>query len=214
MPCSPCGVEARKAAAADDGLDIFTRRAAFSDVSSQELRGHGGVAVSFPRGTGQLLAGDDPGLRPRHDMGTAPVTAVLRRLAGVPGTGVHRGDDPPAATLRAIRHRPSVPSDPQRAQRLARPPAPAGPARTPPAHPAHAPPARRPARSRRSPGLRPARPSPAVIPVDLRLTRPGVVVAGAHRRDLLRRPACDNHHRSSSTWPADVPSRPSYSVPS
>src|SRR5437867_525312 len=52
------------------------------------------LAVFVPRGAGQLLIGDDPGLRVGGHVRPVPVAAGLGRLAGVPGFRVYGGDHP------------------------------------------------------------------------------------------------------------------------
>jgi hypothetical protein len=54
-------------------------------LGGQELRRDRRVGVLLAGRPGQLLAGDDPGLRVRGDMGAVPVAARLGGLAGVPG---------------------------------------------------------------------------------------------------------------------------------
>jgi hypothetical protein len=53
-----------------------------------------GVAVVFPAGLGELLTGDDPGLRARGEVGAVTIPPGLGRLAGVPRLGVADRDHP------------------------------------------------------------------------------------------------------------------------
>ncbi len=58
-------------------------------LGRHELRGDRRIRVPGPGGPGQLLIGDDPGLRVGGHMRPVPVPAGLGGLASVPGLGVH-----------------------------------------------------------------------------------------------------------------------------
>ena len=61
---------------------------------------------------GQLFVGDDGGVGVGGHVSAVAVAAGLWRLAGVPRLGITVDTTRSSATLRAMRHRPSVPSDP------------------------------------------------------------------------------------------------------
>ena len=158
-------------------------------LGRHELRGDRRVGVLGPGGPGQLLIGDDPGLRVGGHVGAVAVPAGLGGLAGVPGLGVHGGDHPvfgdlagdpppPVGPVGALGGLDVLPGDQgqQRHRRRGR------------ARPASASCQRRHQRVRVVHQRRDQRVlGRRVVPVDLRLARPGVVMPGAHRRDLLRR---------------------------
>jgi len=81
--------------AAVGGIAVpFTRRPATGHLTGQELGSDRGVAVVLPGSPGQLLPGDDPGLRAGHHVRAVPVAAVLRGLAGMPRLRVMHRDHP------------------------------------------------------------------------------------------------------------------------
>ena len=141
-----------------------------------------------PGGPGQLLIGDDPGLRVRRQMRPVAVAAGLRRLAGMPGIRVDGADHailgdlagdppPPVGAVGALGGLDILPGD--QGQQRQRGGGGLIQLRVP---------------ERRYQGVgvvdqggdqRVLR--GRVIPVDLRLARLTVIVAGAHLRDLLRR---------------------------
>ena len=157
-------------------------------LGGEELRRDRRVGVILAAGLGQLLIGDDPGLRLGRHVRAVPVAAGFRRLAGVPGIGVDSRDHPVFGDLAGDL------------------PPPVGPVtalgglHVLPGH-------QRQQRQRRGGRLVQLRVRERtdqrvrvvdqdrdqrvlrgrVVPVDLRLARRGVVVAGAHGRDLLRR---------------------------
>ena len=114
---------------------------------------------SRPGGPGQLLIGDDPGLRVGGHVGAVAVAAGLGGLAGVPGLGIHGGDHPvfgdlagdpppPVPAVGALAGSTSCPATSASSATAEAAGSSSSRLRTPP-----------PARSRRSPGPTPARPS-------------------------------------------------------
>jgi hypothetical protein len=154
----------------------------------EELRRDRRVGVLLPAGLGQLLIGDDPGLRVGRQVRPVPVPAGLARLAGVPAIGIMHRDHPVLGDLAGD------------------PPSPVGPVAA--LGGLHVLPGHQGQQRQRRGGLliqlhagertghrarvvdqdtdqRVLR--GRVVPAGLRLARLGVVVPGAHGRDLLRR---------------------------
>src|SRR5258708_9411240 len=78
-------------------------------LGGQELLRHRRVGVLRPGGPGQLLIGDDPGLRVTRDMRPVSVPAGLGGLAGMPGIGIDRRDGPVFGDLAGDPPTPSPP---------------------------------------------------------------------------------------------------------
>ena len=71
------------------GIGVIT-----GGLGGQELRRHRRAGVFLAGGLGQLLIGDDPGLRVGGHVRPVAVPAGLGGLAGVAGVGVHGRDHP------------------------------------------------------------------------------------------------------------------------
>ena len=153
----------------------------------QELLCDRRVGVVLPGGLGQLLIGDDPGLRVRGEVRRYPSRRASGDLRVCRASGSTVLITRSAATLRAIRHRPSVPSLPSAGSTSCPAPGPAAPALRRPLVKLDAP-ERRHQRVRvvdQRGNQRVLR--RRVVPVDRRLARLAVVMPGTRRRDLLRR---------------------------